>query len=179
MADKASNARRVIVTRGSKHEALATEPDLCFVPGESSPRPFPNRVGSDRLRNATQRTRIGGEPVFTASGQLGPPSEREHAGTDGGVHSRTYLAEARPVSYSQDVFCEGCAVVRSDDAVTLNDDRGIARMDAWLLEIRDGALALVRHPPRTRVMDLFHAALSTEDGRWTVTSFEHERLFLG
>jgi hypothetical protein len=121
MSGAASNQERTIVTKGTAHVAVHTAPDMCLVPGEAAPRPFPNLVKSEKLAaGATKITLIDSQPVWTTAGELGPPSEPAHEGTLGGVQSGTYRAEAKPTSYSRDVFMEGDPVVRVQDRTTQN-----------------------------------------------------------
>lgn len=118
--NKTSNEGKVVVSKGSDNVAVALPPDVCIVPG-SGPAPFPNRVKSDKLlAGATQKTFIDGQPIMTSIGELGPPSEKPHAGTGGGVTSGTYLAEAKATSYSTTMFVEGNAAVRTFDPTTQN-----------------------------------------------------------
>jgi RHS repeat-associated protein len=121
VAKTASNEDRTICTKGSDDVAIATSPDMCIVPGTPPPQPFPNKVPTSRLaKGATTTTFIAGQPIWTAAGELGPPSNEAHAGTKGGATSGTYRGEAKPTSYSADVFAEGKAVVRVDDTTTQN-----------------------------------------------------------
>lgn len=120
MARTTSNEKRTIVTKGTQHEAFATSDDVCKLPGGKA-QPFPNWVSSEKLaKGQTTTTFIDSQPVWTKVGELGPPSEPAHAGTAGGVKSGTYRFEARPTSYSKDVFMEGNAVVRAFDTTTQN-----------------------------------------------------------
>ncbi|HZO12344.1 MAG TPA: PAAR-like domain-containing protein [Polyangiaceae bacterium] len=120
MARTTSNEDRHVVTKGSDHEAYATEPDVCRPPG-GSPQPFPNWVNSSKLKKGeTVITFIDGESIWTSIGELGPLSEPAHAGTAGGVVSGTYRFEARPTSFSRDLFFEGNAAVRAFDTTTQN-----------------------------------------------------------
>jgi hypothetical protein len=126
MAGTASNAKRAIVTKGSAHVALATAPDMCKVPGQAAPVPFNNWVKSDKLlKGQTTKTFIANKPVWTSVGELGPPSEPAHAGVALGVKSSTYRAEAKPTSFSGDVFFEGNPVVRVFDTTTQNHDNTV------------------------------------------------------
>lgn len=121
MSSTASNQGRTIVTQATQHVALFTAPDMCFVPGTPPPQPFPNVVQSEMLAaGKTVRSFIAGAAVWTAAGELGPPSKPAHPGTAGGVKSGTYIQEAKPTSYSPDVFFEGNAVVRVFDTTTQN-----------------------------------------------------------
>jgi hypothetical protein len=121
MARTTSNQKRTIVTKGTGHEAFATGVDVCKIPGQPAPAPFPNWVSSDKLaKGATTVTFIDGQPVWTSIGELGPPSDPAHAGSAGGVVSGTYRCEARPTSFSKDVAMEGNAVVRAFDTTTQN-----------------------------------------------------------
>lgn len=126
MSGTASNAKRTIVTKGTNHVAVATAPDLCLPPGQTTPLPFPNFVKSDKLAaGQTTKTFIGNKPVWTSAGELGPMSDPAHPGTDGGVKSHTYRAEAKPTSYSSDVFFEGNPVVRVFDTTTQNHENTV------------------------------------------------------
>jgi hypothetical protein len=111
-----------IVTQGSDHVAVATEDDMCLVPG-SPPvaKPFPNQVKSDLLQaGKTETVLIEGKPVLTKRGELGPPSDPEHEGTLGGVTSKAYRGHAMAAEWSRDVGMEGQPVVRKDDQTTQN-----------------------------------------------------------
>ncbi len=121
MSRTVSNQDRVIVTRKTEHEAFATAPDTCKVPGSPAPKPFANWVKSDKLAaGATTTVLIDGAAVWTAKGELGPPSDPPHAGSAGGVKSGTYRGEAKPTSYSPDVMIEGSPAVRAFDTTTQN-----------------------------------------------------------
>jgi hypothetical protein len=120
MADKVSNDGRCVVFKGSDNVAVALPPDVCKV-SATVIAPFPNEVKSDKLaKGATSNTLISSKPVMTSASELGPPSDKPHAGTLGGVKSGTYLAEAMATSYSPDVFMEGNPVVRTFDDTTQN-----------------------------------------------------------
>lgn len=120
MARTVSNSKRNIVTRGTGHVAVATAADLCALPNGTVVG-FTNWVKSDKLQRATTRTVIAGEPVWTRSGQLGPPSEPPHAGVKG-TRSGTHHKEAKAASYSKDVFVEQNAAVRAFDLTTQNHE---------------------------------------------------------
>jgi Domain of unknown function (DUF4150) len=129
MKSTVSNSKRAIVTRGTEHRAVATQPDVCRVPGQAAPSPFPNVApGSALGKGATQRTFIAGEPVLTRVGELGPPSDPAHAGTGGGVTSGTYRYEARMTSWSRDVIVEGAAAVRAQDTTNNNHGNTVGRV---------------------------------------------------
>jgi hypothetical protein len=126
MSSTASNAKRTIVTKGTAHVAMQTAPDMCLIPGQATPVPFPNYVKSEKLlKGQTTKTFIDNKPVWTSIGELGPLSEPAHAGTAGGVKSHTYRFEAKPTSYSSDVFFEGNPVVRAFDTTTQNHDNTV------------------------------------------------------
>jgi hypothetical protein len=126
MSSTASNAKRTIVTKGTAHVAMQTAPDMCLIPGQATPVPFPNFVKSEKLlKGQTTKTFIADKPVWTSIGELGPPSEPAHPGTKGGVKSGTYRYEAKPTSYSPDVFFEGNPVVRAFDTTTQNHDNTV------------------------------------------------------
>jgi RHS repeat-associated protein len=144
----ASNQDKEIATQGSSHEAVATAPDLCRVPGVPPPVPFPNHVPSARLSaGATVRTTIGGAPIWTSAGQLGPPSEPAHAGVGGGVQSGTYRAEAKAITYSRDVLAEGNPVVRTGDRTTHNHGNTVGLVVAGGAGAFAGAPAAAAHAP--------------------------------
>ena len=133
-----SNEDRVIVTTGSEHEAVAISPDVCVVPGPGA-QPFHNCVESAKLqKGATTTTFIAGERVFTEVGELGPPSEPKHKGTEKGVSSGTYRDVATATSFSHDVFFEGGAVVRAYDATVQNcgNTKGVVVPSELAAELR-------------------------------------------
>lgn len=124
-----TNSSRKVATRGTPHAAVATSPDFCWVPGDPVPKPFPNWVESKMLqKGATVTVVFASYPVWTKIGELGPPSEPAHAGTNKGFKSGTYRDVATPTSYSLDVFCEGNAVVRTDDATLQNKDNTFGKV---------------------------------------------------
>lgn len=121
MSRTVTNQDRIIVTTKTDHEAFATSPDVCKLPGTAPPKPFNNWVTSDKLgAGATATVLIDGAPVWTAKGVLGPPSDPPHAGVKGGVKSGTYRGEAKPTSYSKNVILEGNPAVRALDKTTQN-----------------------------------------------------------
>lgn len=118
-----------IATKGTLHVARATEPDVCKVPPKDEPKPFDNWVPSQRLtKGQTVKSFIAGYPVWTAVGELGPPSEPAHEGTHGGVKSGTYRDVARPTSYSNTTFFEGNGAVRLDDTTTQNKENTVGKV---------------------------------------------------
>lgn len=119
MAQKVSNQKRTIATKGTKHKPRAVAPDVCKLPN-NAPAPFDNWILSDQLQNGTIYTKIGKHPIWMCAAQIGPSSEPHHSGVNKGVVSGTYCAEARATSWSQDVFAEGKAVVRTNDSTTQN-----------------------------------------------------------
>src|SRR5262245_47811809 len=113
-----SNSEKKIVTKGSGHVAVATEDDMCRVPGKAEPQPFPNWVESNMLlAGRTETVLISGEPVMVKRSELGPPSEPAHGGTVGGRKDRGHAMAAE---WSQDVGMEGEPVVRQHDRTTQN-----------------------------------------------------------
>jgi Domain of unknown function (DUF4150) len=121
VSNTTTNQDREVCTQGSDHIAVATDPDLCYVPGESAPRAFPNTVETSRLgRGKTWRTYIDSEAVWIDHAKLGPPSEPAHEGTDGGKRSGTYRDVAEATSWSPDVFFENGKLIRCSDSTTQN-----------------------------------------------------------
>jgi hypothetical protein len=59
--------------------------------------------------------------------------------------------------------------------VPIVDSNGVPRIGAWILENRDGLLALVRQPPRAPVMRLFVVHLNKRDDKWEVVSSGEQR----
>lgn len=118
---RVTNQKVNIATRGTDHIATTVEPDCCYVPG-GAPCPFDNWVESKKLQlGQTTQTFIQGQPIWTRFGELGPPSEPAHAGTNKGVASHTYRDVARPTSWSPDVYAEDNPVVRTGDSTEHND----------------------------------------------------------
>jgi hypothetical protein len=121
MGSTVSNQKLSVCTEGTDHKAIQTAPDVCRVPGVPSPVPFPNTVETTKLAaGKTTKTFIKEKAIWTAAGELGPPSDPGHAGRNNGVGSGTYRDVARPTSYSPDVFAEGKALVRLSDTTTQN-----------------------------------------------------------
>ena len=56
------------------------------------------------------------------------------------------------------------------------DQSGIPRVGRWILEARDGNLALVRHPARGPVMHFILVQLRRDAGRWSATGIDDERV---
>jgi hypothetical protein len=139
-----TNAALGVATKGTPHAAIADSPDFCFVPGKQVPVAFPNWVESKMLaKGQTAKTFIAEHPVWTAVGELGPASEPAHEGTNKGVKSKTYRAEATPTSYSADVFFEGSAVVRTTDSTLQNQDNTLGKVFYDVADLARFAQALV------------------------------------
>jgi len=120
MPDTASNSGRMIATKGSNHQALATAPDVCKVP-PGVPAPFPNFIPTTRAgAGKTSNTFIANKEIVLDRTFIGPMSDPAHAGVLGGVSSGTYRFEAQATSYSKDVFAESGPVVRSFDSTIQN-----------------------------------------------------------
>jgi len=120
MPDTVTNASRTIATQGSDHNAIATAPDVCKIPG-GIPVPFPNFIPTKRAgAGKTTNTFIAQQPIVLDRTMIGPPSNPAHPGVLGGVKSGTYRFEAQATSYSKDVFAEKGALVRSFDRTTQN-----------------------------------------------------------
>ena len=123
-----SNQKRTVATKGTRHVAYAIMPDMCLPKGKKKAQPYQNWVESTKLaRGATETARIGGQPIWTDIGELGPPSEPAHAGVDKGLVSKTYCAEATALSYSPDVVFEGHRAVRTDDLTAQNHANTVGR----------------------------------------------------
>jgi RHS repeat-associated protein len=120
-----SNGGETIATKGTRHAAMATSPDVCKVPPSPKPEPLPNWVRSEKLqKGATTTTFIAGFAVWTEVGELGPtclpegPGNKVRQGVSSGVvHSKGVAGCSKG---SQDVFFEGHAVVRTTDPTIHN-----------------------------------------------------------
>ncbi len=124
-----SNQKRSIATKGTNHLAFAIHPDFCLPKGSKKQEPYDNWVGSTDLKKGkTETALIGGKAVWTEKGELGPDSYPKHAGTDKGINSKTYCAEAKALSFSNDVNFEGNHVVRLDDLTTQNHANTVGRV---------------------------------------------------
>jgi hypothetical protein len=63
---KVSNGGQTVATKGTKHAAVASVPDVCRVPPSPTPQPLPSHVRSEKLGNgATQTVTISGSPIWT------------------------------------------------------------------------------------------------------------------
>ncbi len=122
MPDTASNANRVIATKGTSLVAKTPGPiDVCHLP-ILVPAPFPNMVPTTRLgAGQTVRTKIGNQPIWIAPSVVGPPSDAAHPSHAMGLLSgQPHQNVARAVTYSGDVFMEGAGAVRCTDMTTQN-----------------------------------------------------------
>jgi hypothetical protein len=120
--DTASNQKRTIATKGTKHIARTTGPtDVCKNP-KGDTAPFDNFVPTTRLlKGQTQVTKIAGSPIWNQAGEVGPPSDPAHDPFPIGVKSGVYYRkEATPTSWSQDLFTENKPVIRTNDTTDQN-----------------------------------------------------------
>jgi Toxin PAAR-like domain len=139
MSDKVFANGRAIAGKGTAHMARTFGPtDICKVPPQNIPTPFPNFVLTSKLSSGpTSRTMIGGKPIWTAAGKLSP-SEPPHPGVGSGLNSNTYRGAAEAATYSMDVIVEGQGVVRLMDLTFQNDRNTVGIVDlssglaAWL-----------------------------------------------
>jgi hypothetical protein len=102
---------------------------MCLPKGKKTPKPYDNWVESTSLKQgATETALIHDAPVWTSAGQLGPDSDPPHKGSDGGLISKTYRGEAKPLSYAPDVNFEGNRAVRTEDLTSQNHANTVGRV---------------------------------------------------
>lgn len=146
MSDKVFANGRAIAGKGTAHMARTFGPtDICKVPPQNIPAPFPNFVMTSKLgAGQTSKTMLGGKPIWTAAGKLSP-SEPPHPGVGKGLISGTYRGAAQASTYSADVIVEGDGVVRLFDMTFQNDRNTVGIVDLssvlanWLKSIEDEA----------------------------------------
>jgi uncharacterized protein DUF4150 len=134
-----TNEDLTVVSRGTRHIAVSTAPDLCFV-NPPNYLGFPNHVRSRMLaKGATTTVLMGGEPIWTKIGELGPPSDPRHAGKKGGIYTKKYRYEAVPKKWSPDLFAEKQPVVRATDTTWQNHKNtdGVVIHSSWYVGLFD------------------------------------------
>jgi hypothetical protein len=137
MSETTSNQNRAIATLGTAHIAMTQGATDAHVDPDNlaDPQLFPNEAPMTLLTPGTSATLIGGQPVWTASQQVGPTSGPEHPPYTLGVVSGTYLQEARATSYSADVIIEGGGVVRSFDSTTQNHGNTTGIVEGGMIDV--------------------------------------------
>ena len=136
MADSTSNQGKAIATKGTLHFARTSgATDACINPAVPATAPFVNFVSTSRLGTGqTVLTKIKGQPIWTMKGIVGPPSDPVHPPfVIGAATKKPYRLEAKPKSGSKDVFCEGGAVIRTNDPTTQNGGNTVGFVDGMFV----------------------------------------------
>jgi hypothetical protein len=123
MADPVSNQKRAIATKGTAHVAQNKgADDVLLNPQNGATLDTQNKVPTTRLlKGQTQRTHIDSKPIWTAKGEVGPPSDGGAPPFVVGKQSGApFKLEAVPDTKSKDVSAEGGLVVRTDDITWQN-----------------------------------------------------------
>src|SRR5689334_2921906 len=110
---------RDVATKGTKHVAMQTAPDILLIQGK--PQPFFNYAYTkDALVSSATKTFYKEFPIWTETGKLTPSKEAPVAPSGPGKKSSTYCAEIVATDWSPDVLVEGHGVVRLHDTTKQN-----------------------------------------------------------
>jgi len=137
-----------LVHRGSQGVSVASLPNVCLVPGPTSPfpTPLPNVARSSNLAGGSKRVTADGGNSVAVKGSCFTPSSGDAAGSLGGVASGTFSNRATWLLHAFNVLIEGRGAARLTDKMLMNQGN-TGCLGGELQASLAAALALARARP--------------------------------